>query len=170
MEGATRRKFLSALGLASVGAAVAPAGAQAAGGQTADQASAAAVAFYGPHQAGIATPSQHYVHFLSLDVVSSSAGDLRRLLRILSGAGAAIAHGRPVGTLSTRVRPPVDTGEAIGRPTARATVTFGLGPAIFAPGRFGLSAQRPAPLVYLPRFPGDALVPGWTGGDIGIQV
>src|SRR5436305_529003 len=131
---------------------------------------AAAVAFYGPHQAGIGTQSQRYVHFLSLDVVSSSAGDLHRLLRTLSAAGAAIAHGRPVGPPSTGVGPPVDTGEAVGRPSARATVTFGLGPAIFTPGRFGLSAKRPAPLVYLPRFPGDALVPGWTGGDIGLQV
>ncbi len=167
MDGrATRRRFLSAMGLAGVGLGVSPASGQAA----AEAARAAAVPFYGPHQAGIATPSQQYVHFLALDVLSSSAGDLRGLLRILSAAGAAIAQGRPVGQLTTGVEPPVDTGEAVGHPAARATMTLGLGPAIFAPGRFGLAAQRPAPLVHLPSFPGDALVPGWTGGDIGLQV
>jgi deferrochelatase/peroxidase EfeB len=170
MDGrATRRRFLSALGVAGVGAGLVPASGEAATSDPA-QATTASVPFYGSHQAGIANPSQQCVHFLALDVVSSSAGDLRSLLRTLSHAGAAIAHGRPVGALATGFRPPVDTGEAIGRPTARATVTIGLGPAIFAAGRFGLAAKRPAPLVHLPSFPGDALVPGWTGGDIGIQV
>ena len=163
MEGrATRRRFLSALGHAGVGAGLAPVGAEAA--------ATAEVPFYGPHQPGIATPSQQYVHFLTLDVVSDSAGDLRALLRTLSAAGAAIARGRPVGALATDGSPPVDTGEAVGHPTARATVTLGLGPAIFAAGRFGLAAQRPAPLVHLPSFPGDALIPGYSGGDVGIQV
>jgi deferrochelatase/peroxidase EfeB len=170
MDGrATRRRFLSALGVAGVGAGLAPATGQAATGDGA-QAMAAAVPFYGGHQAGIATPSQHYVHFLALDVVSASPGDLRSLLHALSDAAAAIASGRPVGALATGFEPPVDTGEAVGHPTARTTVTLGLGPAIFAPGRFGLAAKRPAPLVYLPSFPGDALVPGWTGGDLGLQV
>ena len=170
MDGrATRRRFLSALGVAGVGAGLGPAAGQAATGDSA-QATSVSVPFYGSHQAGIATPSQQCVHFLALDVVSPSAGDLRSLLRTLSGAAAAIAHGRPVGALATGLKPPVDTGEAVGRPTARATVTLGLGPAIFASGRFGLAAKRPAPLVYLPSFPGDALVPGWTGGDVGLQV
>ncbi len=153
---------LTGLGLgAAPAAAAADATAQAAGGS---------VPFYGAHQAGIATPSQQYVHFLTLDVVSSSASDLRGLLRTLSHAGAAIAAGRPVGAMNTGYSPPVDTGEQLGRPVARATVTLGLGPAVFAPGRFGLQSKRPAPLVHLPYFSGDALVPGWTGGDIGVQV
>jgi deferrochelatase/peroxidase EfeB len=160
MDGrATRRRFLSTLGLAGAGLAVAP---------SAD--ASAAVAFYGAHQAGIATPSQQCVHFLALDVVSDAASDLRSLLRTLSHAGAAISAGRPVGALKTGYSPPVDTGEQLGLPTARATVTIGLGPGIFARGRFGLASQRPAPLVRLPSFPGDALVPAWTGGDIGVQV
>jgi deferrochelatase/peroxidase EfeB len=166
MDGrATRRRFLSALGAAGVGAAVTPAGGLAEG-----EASAASVGFYGAHQAGIATPSQQYVHFLALDVISSSAGDLRAMLHTLSDAGAAITHGRPVGALRTGAAPPVDTGEALGRPAANATVTFGLGPGIFAPGRFGLASRRPAPLVRLPSFPGDAIQPAYSGGDVGIQV
>jgi deferrochelatase/peroxidase EfeB len=170
MDGrATRRRFLAALSGAGVGAGLLPASGQAATGDGA-QATEASVAFYGSHQAGIATPSQACVHFLALDVVSASAGDLRSLLKTLSHAAASIAHGRPVGALATGLQPPVDTGEAIGRSTARTTVTLGLGPAIFAPRRFGLAAKRPAPLVHLPSFPGDALVPGWTGGDVGLQV
>jgi deferrochelatase/peroxidase EfeB len=160
---------LSALGLAGVGAGLAPAAGQAAAGDAA-QASAASVPFYGAHQAGIATPSQEYVHFLALDIISSNAGDLRDLLRTLSAAGAAASRGRPVGALATGFQPPVDTGEALGRPNGRTTVTIGLGPSIFAAGRFGLAHRRPAPLVHLPSFLGDALVPGWTGGDIGVQV
>jgi deferrochelatase/peroxidase EfeB len=64
----------------------------------------------------------------------------------------------------------VDTGEAIGLRSSRVTVTFGLGTSIFRPARFGLDARRPAPLVSLPHFLGDALNPQITGGDIGIQV
>jgi deferrochelatase/peroxidase EfeB len=68
------------------------------------------------------------------------------------------------------VAPPVDTGEAVGLSASRLTVTVGLGPAVFAPSRFGLGAQRPAPLIGLPAFANDALQHKISGGDIGIQV
>jgi deferrochelatase/peroxidase EfeB len=49
----------------------------------------------------------------------------------------------------------------------------GFGPTLFetADGvdRFGLAARRPAPLVDLPSFPGDAIDPARSGGDICIQ-
>ena len=132
MDGrATRRSFLSAVGLTGVGLGVAPAAG------AAQAASHGAVPFYGPHQAGIATRSQQYVHFLALDVVSSSASDLQGVLRTLSRAAAAIAGGHPVGPMNTGYTPPMDTGEQVGHPIARATVTIGLGPALFAPRRFG---------------------------------
>ena len=128
------------------------------------------VPFYGPHQAGIATPTQGFVHFVALDMQSSNAGDLRALLTALSAAAAAIAAGHTVGPTATGPFAPVDTGEAIGLTSRRATVTFGVGPSIFSSGRFGLASKRPAPLVSLPSFAGDALNPQMTGGDIGIQV
>ena len=171
MDGrATRRRFLSALGAGRGRGRPGSGGGAGGHWRLGPGVRGVCPVLRQPIRPGIATPSQQCVHFLALDVVSASAGDLRILLRTLSGAAAAIAHGRPVGALATGFEPPVDTGEAIGRPTARTTVTLGLGPAIFAPGRFGLAAKRPAPLVYLPSFPGDALVPGWTGGDIGVQV
>ena len=129
-----------------------------------------AVSFYGAHQAGIATPTQEHVHFLALDVVSDSPTDLRALLAALSAGAAALTAGNPVGAVSTGVDPPVDTGEALGLGPARLTVTFGLGPSVFAAGRFGgLEALRPAPLVDLPPFASDSLQPGICDGDIAVQ-
>jgi len=127
------------------------------------------VPFYGAHQAGIATPTQEHVHFLALDVLSDSPSDLRSLLAALSAAAGRLTAGKPVGPLSTGVSPPVDTGEAIGLGPARLTITFGLGPALFAPGRLGLDARRPAPLVELPSFANDSLEPGICHGDIAVQ-
>lgn len=129
----------------------------------------AALSFYGTHQAGIATPTQEHVHFLALDVVSDAAGDLRALLSALSDGAARLTSGKPVGALRTSVDPPVDTGEAVGLGPARLTVTFGLGPSLFKPGRFGLESRRPAPLVDLPSFANDSLQPGISNGDIAVQ-
>lgn len=167
----TRRRFLSQVGAAGLGAglgAVAPAGADAA--VTEATTAAAAVPFYGRHQAGIATPTQEHLQFATLRLASSARGDLAALLAELSSAAAKLTNGKPVGPLLTGDAPPVDTGEAVGLGRSRLTVTFGLGPGIFARGRFGLHGLRPAPLVNLPQFTGDALQPGISGGDIGIQV
>ena len=168
---ATRREFIARAGAASLGVTLgagAATDAQAADAQAA-VGHPARVPFYGTHQAGIATPTQEHVHFLALDVVSDSAGDLRALLETLSAAAARLTSGEPVGVLSTGVDPPVDTGEAVGLGPARLTVTLGLGPALFKPGRFGLEARRPAPLVALPSFSGDSLQPAISNGDIAVQ-
>jgi deferrochelatase/peroxidase EfeB len=165
---ATRRRFLSALGLAGLGlGATAPAGAAQAGATTAK---GQTVPFFGPHQAGIATPTQDYVEFLALDVVSDVLSDLRALMTSLSDAAARMTRGQPVGPLQTGISPPVDTGEQVGLSPSRLSITFGFGPAIFNPGRFGLSSKRPGPLVRLPAFPNDALKSAYSGGDIGIQI
>jgi deferrochelatase/peroxidase EfeB len=52
------------------------------------------------------------------------------------------------------------------------TITVGFGAGLFSTGgtdRYGLAAQRPAALVDLPRFPGDALVADESGGDLFLQ-
>ena len=152
---------------ATLGAGTPPA--RAAEAASAGQAFGKAVPFYGAHQAGIATPTQEHVHFLALDVVSDSSTDLRALLAALSAAAAELTAGNPAGALSTGVDPPVDTGEAVGLEPSRLTVTFGLGPSVFMPGRFGLERQRPAPLVDLPPFASDSLKPGICDGDIAVQ-
>ena len=162
---------MAAAGAAGV-AATLGAGTPAAGATEAARAGPAsgqAVPFYGAHQAGIATPTQENVHFLALDVVSDSPADLRALLAALSAAAARLTAGQPVGALQTSVDPPVDTGEALGLGPSRLTVTFGLGPSVFMAGRFGLEAQRPAPLVDLPPFASDSLQPGICDGDIAVQ-
>jgi deferrochelatase/peroxidase EfeB len=167
----TRRRFLSAAGLAGVGLGVAGrVPAAAAGPVASDSAARTTVPFYGPHQPGISTPTQDHLQFVALSVVSSAVSDLQGMLQTLSQAAADMMAGRPAGPLDNGLLAPVDTGEAVGLSPARLTVTFGFGPAIFSPGRFGLQGRRPAPLVSLPGFQGDALQPGYSGGDIGIQV
>ena len=67
---------------------------------------------------------------------------------------------------------PADTGEAIGMSPSRLTLTFGFGAGLFSHNgrdRFGLASKRPAALVEMPRFPGDQMVEGHTGGDLSIQ-
>lgn len=131
------------------------------------------VPFFGAHQAGIATPTQEHLQFGSFDMVSDSVADLRSLLRSWSGAASLISTGEVVGEFRKQDQSPVDTGEAIGLEPARVTVTFGLGPGIFGTrqrGRFGLAAKRPAPLVELPHFAGEALQPRFCGGDLAVQV
>jgi deferrochelatase/peroxidase EfeB len=69
--------------------------------------------------------------------------------------------------------PPDDTGEALGLPPSGLTRTVGFGPSLFrtADGRdrFGIADRRPAALAELPRFPGDALRPEISGGDLCVQ-
>jgi deferrochelatase/peroxidase EfeB len=127
------------------------------------------VPFHGPHQAGIATATQEHVHFLALDVVSDAPIDLRGLLASLSTAAGHLTAGEPVGGLRTGATAPVDTGEAVGLAPSRLTITIGLGPGLFQPGRFGLETSRPAPLVALPSFANDSLEPGICHGDIAVQ-
>jgi deferrochelatase/peroxidase EfeB len=65
-----------------------------------------------------------------------------------------------------------DSGEALGLPPARLTLTFGFGAGLFirdGRDRYGLAARRPEGLVDLPRFAGDQLVEAHTGGDISVQ-
>ena len=174
----TRRRFLRSAGLTGLGASAIAAGSLGSGAERAaaasgDPAPAATVPFYGDHQPGIATPSQNYLQFAALDMVSDSAADLRKLLRAWTEAAAAMARGRLIGEVSAPGDPPADTGEAIGLGPARLTVTFGFGPALFGSAghaRFGLHGRRPAPLVNLPAFLGDDLDPAISDGDLGVQV
>ena len=62
----------------------------------------------------------------------------------------------------------MDTGEAVGSPVSRLTVTIGYGPALFD-DRFGLAARKPAALTDLPPLPNENLDPDYTGGDLCVQ-
>lgn len=153
------------MGAASLGAAAGRLLRDGPGSQTGTE----SVPFYGPHQAGITTPSQGFLQFAAFDVTSSSREDLRQLLQSWSAAAAALTGGQPVGPLVTGDAAPVDPGEAVGSGASRLTITFGFGPGLFGNDRFGLSARRPAPLIELPEFAGDALQPPICGGDLAVQ-
>ena len=108
------------------------------------------IPFYGAHQAGIITPAQDRLAFGTMNVVSgTSRADLRDLLRVWTGAAARMTAGQLVGEESEPAAPPVDTGEAVGSPVSRLTITIGYGPPLFD-DRFGLAARKPAALTDQP--------------------
>ncbi|WP_328581797.1 iron uptake transporter deferrochelatase/peroxidase subunit [Streptomyces sp. NBC_00370] len=132
----------------------------------------AAVAFHGPHQAGIATAVQDRLHFASFDVTTEDRAELVQLLKDWTRAAERLTAGSTIGEGAfggIDEAPPDDTGEAVGLRPSRLTLTVGFGPGLFAKGRFGLEGQRPAALADLPKFPGDNLDPARSGGDLCVQ-
>jgi len=129
--------------------------------------------FYGVHQNGILTPIQAHTYFAAFDVMSDRRSDLIALMKSWTQAAARLTQGAPISPIDgDRAAPAADSGEVMGLPPSRLTLTFGLGPTLFAKegvDRFGLASRRPAAFVDLPRFVGDQLVPERTGGDLSIQ-
>jgi deferrochelatase/peroxidase EfeB len=127
------------------------------------------VAFYGEHQAGIATPAQDRLVFGALDLTLGSAAELQELLRAWTNTAADMTEGQSVGpAFESPEAPPIDTGEAVGLPASKLTVTFGFGPDVFD-DRFGLASSRPSLLRPIGALPADYLEPARSGGDICIQ-
>ncbi|MEU9119324.1 iron uptake transporter deferrochelatase/peroxidase subunit [Streptomyces sp. NPDC048506] len=149
------------------GSDVQPAGADASAG--------AAVAFHGAHQAGIASAVQDRLHFAAFDVTTDDRDELIALLKDWTKAAAKMTAGDAVGDGAVgglAEAPPDDTGEALGLPPSRLTLTFGVGPTLFekdGKDRFGLKDRRPAALIDLPQFPGDNLDKTRSGGDLCVQ-
>lgn len=170
----SRRGLIGAAGAA----VVAGAAGYAVHAATNDEASAAAVDnaapvdFHGDHQAGILTPAQDRLHFATFDLTSSKRDDLIKLLKTWTAAAAQMTAGHDIGEYGAvsgpGVAPPEDTGEAVGLPPSRLTITIGFGPSLFDK-RFGLAGLRPSALVDLPHFIGDNLDPRRSGGDIAVQ-
>jgi deferrochelatase/peroxidase EfeB len=173
----SRRRLLGVSGVGVLAGAAAGAGLVSAARAGDDKAPAAggAVPFHGPHQAGIATPVQDRLHFAAFDVVTDDRAKLVALLKDWTAAAAAMTAGRPHGAGAVGgipEAPPDDTGEALGLPASRLTLTIGFGPGLFerdGKDRFGLRERRPAALVDLPHFAGDKLDPDRSGGDIAVQ-
>ncbi|GAB97659.1 deferrochelatase/peroxidase EfeB [Kineosphaera limosa] len=171
------------LGFAGAGAALTAAGfvggratAEASEASQAPSAEGAAGAypFYGEHQPGIVTPAQDRLHFAAFDLTTTAREDLVALLTVWTAAAARMTAGQLVGDEATAYdSPPDDTGEAIGLPPSRLTITFGFGPSLFrdAQGRdrFGLAARQPKALARLPHFPADNLDPARSDGDLCVQ-
>ncbi|HET6447663.1 MAG TPA: iron uptake transporter deferrochelatase/peroxidase subunit [Conexibacter sp.] len=175
-RGVTRRRLLAASGGALGLAAAAGAGYAVgdANGATPDAGTRfEVVPFDGRRQAGVATPAQARLVFGSFDFLGADARELRELLRAWSDAARLMTAGQPVGTPAGELLlPPQDTGEALGLPPSRLTVTIGLGGELFERGgddRLGLRARRPAGLRPLGPLPGDQLDPARSGGDLCVQ-
>jgi deferrochelatase/peroxidase EfeB len=181
--GVSRRRLFGWVGAGTAGVLAAGATGGAIGRATAEGAPSSgpgpddAVEFTGRHQAGIVTPAQDRLHFVSFDVITDDRNELVELLKAWTDAARRMTAGRdagPVGAVDGEPHaPPDDTGEAIGLPASGLTLTLGFGPTLFetADGtdRFGLAARRPAPLAALPAFAGDRIDPAVSGGDLCIQ-
>ncbi|MFJ3491825.1 iron uptake transporter deferrochelatase/peroxidase subunit [Leifsonia aquatica] len=178
-SGLSRRGLLGLAGL-GVGAGVVGFGAGIAVDRAVSGAQAAAAVhpFYGEHQSGITTAVQDRLHFAAFDVNPGLDRDgLIELLRDWTVAAARMTQGKPAGKYGPASgpadQPPDDTGEALDLPPGGLTLTFGFGPTLFTTAdgqdRFGIASKRPAALVDIPHFPGDALLDAISGGDLCIQ-
>ncbi|MCW2915548.1 MAG: deferrochelatase/peroxidase EfeB [Actinomycetia bacterium] len=172
----SRRRMLSFSGLSVVAGAAAGAGlVSVAQADEKQSGSDSVIPFFGGHQAGIATPVQDRLHFATFDVITDDRAKLIKLLKDWTAAAAAMTDGKPHGAGAvggTPEAPPDDTGEALGLPASRLTLTIGFGATLFekdGKDRFGIKAKRPAALVDLPHFPGDNLDPARSDGDIAVQ-
>ncbi len=176
MSGAlSRRQLLGAAGVGALGAGAGFGGFAVARADEPAPGVPPAYPFHGTHQAGIVTPAQDRLHFAAFDVTTDSRADLVGLLQAWSDAAALMTAGRLVGSDAGALpydSPAADTGEAIGLPASRLTITIGFGPTLFEKGgedRFGLADRRPAALHRLPHFPADNLDPARSDGDLCVQ-
>ncbi|MFI1501549.1 iron uptake transporter deferrochelatase/peroxidase subunit [Streptomyces platensis] len=141
----------------------------------ADATAGSAIAFHGRHQAGIASAVQDRLHFAAFDVTTDDRDELIALLKEWTKAAARMTAGDAVGDGAVgglAEAPPDDTGEALGLPPSRLTLTFGIGPTLFekdGKDRFGIKGRRPEALIDLPQFPGDNLDKARSGGDLCVQ-
>lgn len=137
--GSTRRQFLLGGAVAGVAAAAAvgidyalnstPTAAPTPAGEPVVH-GGESVAFYGAHQAGIATDAQAHGTFVALDLKPETDRDaLRRLMRILTDDAARLTAGKPALA---------DSEPEMALTPARLTVTFGFGP--------GLCRERGVPV------------------------
>lgn len=128
-------------------------------------------AFYGSGaQAGIETPPQRYIMYMTFDMTSTNPRDLQVLLARWSSAIAQLMKGETIGQVEPKRDSGVgmDTGEALDLGPASLTVTVGLGPRIFS-DTFGLAAYKPALMRELVQLPSDDLKPELSGGDLSLQ-
>ncbi|GAA2809326.1 iron uptake transporter deferrochelatase/peroxidase subunit [Kitasatospora paracochleata] len=121
----------------------------------------AAVPFHGPHQAGILQPPQARAHLAAFDLAPAVGRDgLRTLLRTWSATAARLMAGGAADGQENQIA--LDAGPC------SLTVTFGFGHSLF--DKAGLADRRPEALVPLPAFPGDALDPARSDGDLWVQI
>ena len=141
-HGLSRRTVLT--GTAVAGAALAG-GTAAAEASSGHRPSPGALGFAGRHQAGVTDPPPPYLMLAAFDVLAADRAGLVSVLQAWTAAAAALTAAAPV------------------------TLTAGFGPSLWRADRFGLAGRRPAALAELPPFPGEALDPAMSGGDLCVQ-
>jgi deferrochelatase/peroxidase EfeB len=127
--------------------------------------------FFAPRQGGIATPIQTQTYFAAFDLQTEKVGDVIALLRRWTDLAAQLTSGEIAANESSTL-PEGDSGETLGLGPSRLTLTFGFSATLFekdGKDRYGLKSKRPEALFDLPRFNGDQLIEGKTGGDLSIQ-
>ncbi|WP_433254391.1 iron uptake transporter deferrochelatase/peroxidase subunit [Streptosporangium sp. CA-135522] len=174
MPDLSRRRLLTGAGLAVGAGAAAVVGTglvrQTQPDSVRVEAAGGSIPFHGPNQAGIATPVQDRLHFAAFDLNTDSRQSVVAMLKDWTDAAARMTAGQEVGSGATgaELAPPDDTddtGEAVGLPASRLTLTVGFGPSFFDK----LKLPRPDRLKELPHFRGDNLDPARSGGDICVQ-
>jgi deferrochelatase/peroxidase EfeB len=183
-DGLSRRRFFGLAGAGTAGVIAAGAAGGVIGRATADEpavsaatAATQAVTFTGEHQAGIVTPAQDRLHFVAFDVITGDRAELVAMLQAWTAAARRMTAGQDAGEVGAveggQYEVPDDTGEALDLPASGLTLTVGFGPTLFSTAdgvdRFGIASRRPEPLIELPEFPGDAIDPAISGGDLCVQ-
>ncbi len=134
---------------------------------------AAAVPFYGGHQAGIINPPpdqrQAVATFAAFDVTAASRGELTDLFRTLTAQAAFLTTGGRAPTAPHGSPQPDDGVMGPRVPADALTVTVGAGASLFD-GRYGLGGRKPVQLVTMTPFRHDNLSPALSGGDLLIQL
>jgi deferrochelatase/peroxidase EfeB len=130
-----------------------------------------AVAFHGPHQAGIVgpVPQQRYSTHVAMDVTAHNASDLKTLLRTITDRARFLTAGGTPTNLGVGA-PPSDSavlGPEV--PSDGLTVTLSAGASLFD-DRYGLAAKKPAKLSPMPPFPDDSLEADKLHGDLMLQI
>jgi deferrochelatase/peroxidase EfeB len=169
----SRRFFLAAAGGLAGAVSLAPAAKAQLAPSHPEVAPADEEPFYGVHQGGITTPMQEALYFAAFDCAATNRAELISLLQNWTKAAARLTAGLPAEAGEQPEQAPgLDSGEAVGLTPSRLTLTFGFGPDLFALNgvdRYGIAEKRPAALADLPRFAGDQLVEGQSGGALCIQ-
>ena len=126
------------------------------------------IPFYHPHQQGIATPAQHHIYFMVLDLHTTDIAKIKAMFKTWSEYSENLTSGKNVKHYASNAYvPPADTGEADSLNPYRLTLTFGVSPSFF--DKLNIQHLKPEELKDLPHFPRDQLREQYSQGDICIQ-
>jgi dye decolorizing peroxidase len=119
------------------------------------------LAFYGPHQPGMAAPAQAQGWLTAFDLKpGATVAQFRALMQQWTQIAATTMAGRSL--------PTGDDAMAYGRGPAGLSVTVGFGASLLA--KLGLAHQIPPALTPLPSFLNDAVDPAAGDGDVCVLV